>query len=92
MTVNNPPKLVIILAVCVSVVILMALGRIGPSEGMPILTLFAGYGVGNGVAAKRGEPVEPAFGPKPSAPPAAGERRQSAGRDRRRPGSSSPAL
>ena len=63
MHVQNPPKAWIILAGLAAVTILMALGRVTSEAGLPVITAFVGYAVGNGIAARRGEPVEPIFGP-----------------------------
>jgi len=55
----NTWKAIIALTALVSVSVLMAIGSIGTSEGMPIITLIVGYVVGNGVAAKQGINAEP---------------------------------
>ena len=57
--VNNPPKFWLALVFMVIVGALMALERIASEAGVGILTFIAGYIFGNGVAARRGEPVEP---------------------------------
>lgn len=59
LNVNNPPKLLGILGAMVILGILMALRVITGGEGMPLMALLVGYLVGNGVAAKRDQPVEP---------------------------------
>jgi hypothetical protein len=61
MKVQNPPKAWIIIIGIVAVTVLIALGRITADAGLPVITAFVGYAVGNSVAAVRGEPVEPIF-------------------------------
>lgn len=62
MKVTNPPKAWIILAGLAAVTLLIAIGRITSESGLPVITAFVGYAVGNGIAARRGETVEPIFG------------------------------
>jgi len=40
----------------------MATRAIDQTTGMPVLTLIIGYAVGNGIAAKQGQPVSPIIG------------------------------
>ncbi len=68
-SVNNPPKFWLLFVALVSVIILMGIGRMSTGEGLPIVTLIVGYGAGNGIAAKRGEAVEPALGLKGDSTP-----------------------
>jgi hypothetical protein len=67
MNVNNPPKFLLLLVALVGIFTLMAIGRISPDAPIPWATIgtIVGYGVGNGIASKRGDPVEPVFGRKP---------------------------
>jgi len=60
--VNNPPKFVLLLVAVVGVIVLLALGRIEESAGMFFLGSATGIGIGNGIAARRDEEVEPIFG------------------------------
>jgi hypothetical protein len=60
----NSPKLIFSIVACACVTVLMAVNSIEPDTGMPFLTLIAGYILGNGVAAKNGDPVEPIIGRK----------------------------
>lgn len=53
MKIANPSKAFILLATLVCITLLIALGRIGAEQGLPILTMCAGYGIGNGVGALR---------------------------------------
>lgn len=64
MSISNPSKALIALVGLVCLTILMALGRLDISAGMPPITLIIGYAIGNGIAAKTGEPVEPIIGKK----------------------------
>ena len=42
----------------------MAVNAIDSDTGVPILTTIIGYSVGNGIAARKGDPVDPIIGPK----------------------------
>lgn len=64
MTISNPSKALLALVGMVCVTVLMATRAIDSSAGMPIITLVIGYAVGNGIAAKTNQPVEPILGPK----------------------------
>ena len=55
MTIGNPPKALILLIALLSLVLLMAIGKVETEAGMPILTAIVFYGIGNGVAAKSGQ-------------------------------------
>ena len=66
MTVNiaNPPKALIVLVGLITVAILMGIGSIEQSAGTGLLGSMIGYAVGNGIAAKNGDPVDPIIGKK----------------------------
>jgi hypothetical protein len=64
MTIANPPKALILLVALLSLVLLMAIGKVDTDSGMPILTAIVFYGIGNGVAAKQGNPSQPIIGSK----------------------------
>ena len=64
MTISNPSKAMIALVGLICVTVLMAVGAIDSHTGMPIITLVMGYAVGNGIAARNNETVEPIIGPK----------------------------
>lgn len=64
MTISNPSKALIALVGLICITILMAINAIDSQTGMPIFTLVVGYAVGNGIAARNNEPVEPIIGPK----------------------------
>lgn len=61
MNLNNPPKFYLVVLAFVSIVLLMITNTIAPAEGLPLLGLLVGYSVGNGIAAKQNDPVEPIF-------------------------------
>jgi hypothetical protein len=48
----------------ICVTLLMIFGAVTSGAGMPIITLIVGYAVGNGIASKQGQPVEPIIKPK----------------------------
>lgn len=62
MTISNPSKALIALVGLICITILMAVRAIDQGTGMPVITLIIGYAVGNGIAAKQGQPVEPIIG------------------------------
>lgn len=64
MTISNPSKALIALVGLICITILMAVRAIDQTTGMPVITLVIGYAVGNGIAAKQGQPVEPIIGMK----------------------------
>lgn len=59
MTIANPPKALILLVALICVTVLLALSKISTEAGLPIITAIVFYGIGNGVAAKTGQKVEP---------------------------------
>lgn len=61
MTFNNPPKAFLLLVAMLCVTVLLAIGAIDQSTGTAMIGSALGYIIGNGVAAKKGEPVEPVF-------------------------------
>ena len=64
MNIANPSKALIALVGMICITILMAVNAIESQTGVPILTTVIGYAVGNGIAAKTGQPVEPIIGKK----------------------------
>ena len=64
MTLQNPSKALIALVALICITVLIAVGAIDPDQGLPIITMIVGYAVGNGIAAKKGDPVDPIIGPK----------------------------
>lgn len=63
MKLNNPPKAFIVLVALVCLTILLALNRIDQATATGMMGTIIGYAVGNGIAARKGEPVEPIIGP-----------------------------
>ena len=61
MRLSNPPKAFIVLAALVCITILMLFDRITSEAGVGLMGLIVGYGIGNGVAAKQGDPITPIF-------------------------------
>lgn len=64
MTLNNPPKALILLIALLCVTFLLALGRVTTEAGLPIISAIVFYGIGNGVAARAGKASDPILGPK----------------------------
>lgn len=64
MTIQNPSKALIALVALICVTVLIAVGAIDSDQGLPIITMIAGYAVGNGIAARKGDPVDPIIGRK----------------------------
>jgi hypothetical protein len=62
MNVNNPPKLIISLVLIISMTVLMLTNTVTSEAGVPFLTAIGGYVLGNGIAARRGQPSEPIIG------------------------------
>lgn len=62
MNVNNAPKLVGIILAMVCLSILFGLDKLTESGFLGLMGLIVGYLVGNGVAARQGDPVEPVIG------------------------------
>ncbi len=64
MRIANPSKAFIALVGLICITVLIAIDKVDMSQGMPVITLVIGYAVGNGIAARSGEPVQPIIGPK----------------------------
>ena len=64
MTISNPSKALIALVGLICMTVLIALKSIDSSAGIPIITMIIGYAVGNGIAAKQNQLVEPIIGRK----------------------------
>jgi hypothetical protein len=62
MKVTNPPKAFIALVALICITVLRALDKLDQASFNAIGGLVVGYAVGNGIAARRGDPVEPIFG------------------------------
>jgi hypothetical protein len=55
----NPSKALIALVGLMCITVLLSIGKLQTSEGVPIITMIIGYSVGNGMAALTNKPVEP---------------------------------
>ena len=64
MTLNNPPKALILLVALLCITLLLALGKITTEAGLPIISAIVFYGIGNGVAARAGIKSDPIVAPK----------------------------
>lgn len=62
MFVKNPPKMYVVLLALLCITVLLITESIEPEAGLGLLGLIVGYGVGNGIAAKNDEPVDPIIG------------------------------
>lgn len=62
MSVNNAPKFLGIMLICVLVTLLLITDNMDQVAGAGILGTALGYLAGNGIAAKRGDEVTPALG------------------------------
>ena len=65
MNIVNPSKAMIALVALVCVTILLATNSVEQSAGTGLIGMIAGYAVGNGIAARKGEEVTPIIGKKP---------------------------
>ena len=64
MSLANPSKALIALVGLVCLTVLIAVDAITPDAGLPVITAIIGYAIGNGIAAKQGQPVDPIIGKK----------------------------
>ena len=64
MSLANPSKALIALVGLVCLTVLIAVNAITPDAGLPVITAIIGYAIGNGIAAKTGQPVDPIIGKK----------------------------
>lgn len=68
MTIANPPKAFIALVGLICLTLLMALNAIEQATGTGLIGSILGYAIGNGIAAKSGQAVQPIIGSKPPTP------------------------
>lgn len=54
MKIANPSKAFILLVALICVTVLIATGKVTAEAGLPIITAFGGYGIGNGIGARKG--------------------------------------
>lgn len=64
MNIANPSKALIALVALVCLTVLLATNSIPSEAGIGMIGSIVGYGIGNGIAAKTGQPVEPIIGRK----------------------------
>ena len=65
MNIANPSKAFIALVSLVCLTVLIAVDAITSDAGLPVITAIVGYAIGNGIAARQGQPVQPIIGAKP---------------------------
>jgi hypothetical protein len=63
----NWAKLVTAVTAMLCVTVLMGTNHLDPVAGVPVITLVIGYMLGNGVAARNGDPVQPMLFRRPGA-------------------------
>jgi membrane protein YqaA with SNARE-associated domain len=59
MIISNPPKALIALVGLICLTVLMALQAIEEATGTGLIGSILGYAIGNGIAARSGQAVEP---------------------------------
>lgn len=59
MNVNNAPKLLGLMVALITFAVLFGLDKLSESAFVGLSGLIVGYLVGNGIAARNGQPVEP---------------------------------
>lgn len=64
MNIVNPSKAFIALVSLVCLTVLIAVNAIDQDAGLPVITAIVGYAIGNGIAARQGQPVDPIIGRK----------------------------
>ena len=62
MNIANPSKALIALVGMVCISVLIAVDAITSDAGLPLITTVLGYAIGNGIAARNGDPVDPIIG------------------------------
>lgn len=63
--IQNPSKAMIALVALICITVLLTVNAIDQSAGTGLIGMIAGYAVGNGIAARKGEDVTPIIGRKP---------------------------
>ena len=59
---NNPPKFYIIIVTLICLTILMVTNTISAEADLVPIGMIVGYAVGNGIAARNNQPIEPVIG------------------------------
>jgi hypothetical protein len=62
--ITNPSKALIALVGLICITILMVTDSISQDAGIGLVSAIIGYAIGNGIAAKQGQPVQPIIGKK----------------------------
>lgn len=61
MKISNPPKALILLVALICITVLLGVGKIDQTAGLPIISAIVFYGIGNGVAARSGKETPKIF-------------------------------
>lgn len=64
MNIANPSKALIALVGLICITVLMVTDSISQDAGIGLLSAVIGYAIGNGIAAKSGQQVDPIIGKK----------------------------
>jgi len=64
MNIANPSKALIALVGLICITVLMVTDSISQDAGIGLLSAVIGYAIGNGIAARTGQPVQPIIGSK----------------------------
>ena len=64
MNIANPSKALIALVGLICITVLMVTDSISQDAGIGLLSAVIGYAIGNGIAAKTGQQVDPIIGKK----------------------------
>lgn len=64
MNIANPSKALIALVGLICITVLMVADSISQDAGIGLLSAVIGYAIGNGIAAKSGQQVDPIIGKK----------------------------
>lgn len=62
MNITNPPKALIVLVALICLTALLIADKIDTSAATGMMGTIVGYAVGNGIAAKKDQPVDPIIG------------------------------
>lgn len=65
MNIANPSKALIALVGLICITVLMVTDSISQDAGIGLLSAIIGYSIGNGIAAKTGQSVDPIIGKRP---------------------------
>jgi len=54
--------MIIVVLALIALVVMMMSNTIEAESGLALISLIVGYGIGNGIAAKNNDPIEPMIG------------------------------